>query len=102
MTASKGGLIGQALKRIAALPPEGQDAIASLILKTLDSQADQAVLRFQFLVEQKYIRGLTTPESAELRGLEAGFRESDEQFYAPVLERIAHAKTQRKSSMKAR
>lgn len=78
---ASGARIAQALKRVAALSPSGQDAIANITLETLDKQPSPAVLRFRALIEQKYVSGLSAAESAELQQLEAGFNAQDESFY---------------------
>ena len=82
-------LLGEALKRVAALPPARQDLIAAQILDTLNSEDDPANLRFHQLIERKYTSRLSVEEAAELDRLEAGFQIQDELFYAPILERIA-------------
>lgn len=51
-------------------------------------KAGSAHARFQQLIEQKYATGLSAEEAAELDRLEAGFQIEDEQFYAPIIERI--------------
>ena len=82
-------LLGEAVKRVAALSRERQDAIASQIIDTLSNEASPANLRFHQLIEQKYISGLSAEEAAELDRLEATFQVEDEQFYGPILKRIA-------------
>src|SRR5688500_7934131 len=82
-------LLGEALKRVAALPRDRQDSIAAQILDTLNSEADPANARFHQLIEQKYTGRLSAEQAAELDRLEAGFQVQDELFYAPILERIA-------------
>lgn len=82
-------LLGEAVKRVAALSRERQDAIASQILETLNSDANPANLRFHQLIEQKYTASLSAAEAAELDLLEAQFQVEDEHFYGPILKRIA-------------
>jgi hypothetical protein len=82
-------LLGEAVKRVAALSRERQDAIATQILDTLDNEANPANARFHQLIEQKYTAGLSAAEAAELDRLEAMFQIEDERFYGPILKRIA-------------
>ena len=82
-------LLEEALKRVAVLPRDRQDSIASQILDTLNREADPANLRFHQLIERKYTSRLSAEEAAELDRLEADFQIQDERFYAPILERIA-------------
>ena len=89
---SSGAKIAQALDRVAALTPSGQDAIANLILETLDTQPEPAVLRFRELIEQKYVAGLSPAEAAELQRLETELSAQDDVFYSPVLTRVAAGK----------
>jgi hypothetical protein len=82
-------LLGEAVKRVAALSRERQDAIASQILDTLNSEANPANARFHQLIEQKYTGRISAAEAAELDRLETMFQIEDELFYGPILQRIA-------------
>jgi hypothetical protein len=86
---ANGPKIAEALKRIEALPASGQDAIAGLILETLDDQPSQPLLRFRALIEQKYIAGLSPAETEELSALEANFAREEAPFYEAILKRAA-------------
>ena len=82
-------LLGEALKRVATLPRDRQDSIASQIIDSLNSGDDPSNLRFHQLIERKYTSGISAEEAAELDRLEAAFQIQDELFYAPILEQIA-------------
>ena len=71
-----------------ALPSQLQEAIAETIFASLREEANPSSRRFQELVDAKYTRGLTPAEASEISRLEAGFRDSDDAFYAPILERV--------------
>lgn len=59
----------------------------------LPKEAGPNARRFQKLLDAKYTCGLSAAESSELDRLEAGFRESDAEFYDPILERLKPAKS---------
>ena len=94
-TRANGPKIAEALKRIEAPSANGQDAIAGLILETLDDQPSQPLQRFRALIEQKYIAGLTAAETEELNTLEANFSREEAPFYEPFLKRAAAPPRQR-------
>ena len=87
-TPEQGGLLDTAIQLVNALPAQLQEAIAETIFANLREEADPSSRRFQELVDAKYTRGLTAEESSEISRLEAGFRDSDDAFYAPILERV--------------
>ena len=95
----KHGLLEFAIQEVKALSPKRQDAIAEAILADLRQEADPSATRFQDLVEAKYTRGLSPAESLEFDGIEAAFRDSDEAFYRPIIER---AKAKKPSAGKRR
>lgn len=80
-------LFEDAIDKLSALPPLRQIEIAEEVLAVLGHDPSPSTTRFQELVEAKYTRGLTPPESAEMETLESTFRDSDERFYAPLIER---------------
>lgn len=81
-------LLSTAIKRVQALPPERQNAIAEVILAELQNEPDPATARFQQLIQTKYTKGLTAHEAAELKTIEASFYATDELFYRPILDRV--------------
>ncbi len=88
----KSTLLQQVLKQVVTLPLERQDSIAIQILDSL-SKPDPKSARFQQLIENKYMAGLSAEECAELEVLEADFRKSDEAFYGPILERVERSES---------
>lgn len=80
--------LSAAIKRVQALPPERQNAIAEVILAELQNEPDPATLRFQQLIQTKYTKGLTAHEVDELKRIEASFYATDELFYRPIIERV--------------
>ncbi len=85
---AQSALLDTAIQSVGALPSELQEVIAETIFASLREQANPSSRRFQELVDAKYTRGLTSAESSELARLEAGFCDSEEAFYAPILARV--------------
>jgi len=81
----------KALGLVSQLSRPQQDAIAAQIVDLVEHQPDPASMRFQWLIEQKYIRGLNAAEVAEIEQLESEFQKQDEVFYRPILDRLVDA-----------